>query len=221
VIKNIYSEFIKQLELEGGILLNDDQKNSLQKVLWSNGKLNRNILAKSAFKICKEFNLNREYSEKTEFLIVEESGVGSKYPFSGEKLSPVLSIYKADDFKHAKNISNKILNYQGKGHSIGIHTKKSERSMELGIELPVCRVIVNQPHAFATGGSFTNGLPFSLSMGCGTWGKNSIDDNLNYKHFINITKISTVIPGIEPKLKDFFEEYCNKHHPKELKNIDQ
>jgi len=93
--------------------------------------------------------------------------------------------------------------------------------MELGIELPICRVIVNQPHAFATGGSFTNGLPFSLSMGCGTWGKNSIDDNLNYKHFINITKISTVIPGIEPKLKDFFEEYCNKHHPKELKNIDQ
>ena len=221
VIKNIYSEFIKQLELEGGILLNEDQKNSLQKVLWNNGKLNRNILAKSAFKICKEFNLNREYSEKTEFLIVEESGVGSKYPFSGEKLSPVLSIYKADDFNHAKDISNKILNYQGKGHSIGIHTKKSERSMELGIELPVCRVIVNQPHAFATGGSFTNGLPFSLSMGCGTWGKNSIDDNLNYKHFINITKISTVIPGIEPKLKDFFEEYCNKHHPKELKNIDQ
>ncbi len=221
VIKNIYSEFIKQLELEGGILLNEDQKNSLQKILWINGKLNRNILAKSAFKICKEFNLNGEYSEKTEFLIVEESGVGNKYPFSGEKLSPVLSIYKADDFKHAKDISNKILNYQGKGHSIGIHTKKSERSMELGIELPVCRVIVNQPHAFATGGSFTNGLPFSLSMGCGTWGKNSIDDNLNYKHFINITKISTVIPGIEPKLNDFFEEYCNKHHPKELKNIDQ
>ena len=221
VIKSIYDEFTKLLELEGGILLNEDQKNSLKKILWSNGKLNRNILAKSAFKICKEFNLNREYSEKTQFLIVEESGVGSKYPFSGEKLSPVLSIFRAEDFNHAKDISNKILNYQGKGHSIGIHTKNSARSMELGIELPVCRVIVNQAHAFATGGSFTNGLPFSLSMGCGTWGKNSIDDNLNYKHFINITKISTVIPGIEPKLKDFFEEYCNKYHPKELKIIDQ
>ena len=67
--------------------------------------------------------------------------------------------------------------------------------MELGLELPVCRVIVNQAHAFATGGSFTNGLPFSLSMGCGTWGRNSIDDNLNYKHFINITRISTEIAG--------------------------
>ena len=133
MIKNIYIEFIKQLELEGGILLNEVQKNSLQKVLWRNGKLNRNILAKSAYKICKEFNLNREYSEKTQFLIVEESGVGIKYPFSGEKLSPVLSIFRAEDFNHAKDISNKILNYQGKGHSIGIHTKNSARSMELGI----------------------------------------------------------------------------------------
>ena len=64
--------------------------------------------------------------------------------------------------------------------------------MELGIELPVCRVIVNQSHAFATGGSFTNGLPFSLSMGCGTWGKNSIDDNLNHKHFINTQLVELI-----------------------------
>ena len=92
--------------------------------------------------------------------------------------------------------------------------------MELGLELPVCRVIVNQAHTFATGGSFTNGLPFSLSMGCGTWGRNSIDDNLNYKHFINITRISTEIPGTEPTLKDFFEKYCHKYHPKNLNLLD-
>jgi len=105
-------------------------------------------------------------------------------------------------------------------HSIGIHTQNSVRSMELGIELPVCRVIVNQAHAFATGGSFTNGLPFSLSMGCGTWGGNSIDNNLNYKHFLNTTKISTTIKGNEPKLKDFFEKYCQKYHNEEIKNLD-
>jgi len=92
--------------------------------------------------------------------------------------------------------------------------------MQLGLELPVCRVIVNQAHAFATGGSFTNGLPFSLSMGCGTWQKNTIDNNLNYKHFINTTKISTTIKGNEPKLKDFFEEYCQKYHKEEIKNLD-
>jgi sulfoacetaldehyde dehydrogenase len=92
--------------------------------------------------------------------------------------------------------------------------------MKLGLDLPVCRVIVNQAHAFATGGSFNNGLPFSLSMGCGTWQKNSIDNNLNYKHFINITKISTTIKGNEPKLKDFFEDYCRKYHKEEIKDLD-
>jgi sulfoacetaldehyde dehydrogenase len=83
----------------------------------------------------------------------------------------------------------------------------------------VCRVIVNQAHTFATGGSFNNGLPFSLSMGCGTWQKNTIDNNLNYKHFLNITKISKPIEGKEPSLRDFFEEYCAKYDPDELTKL--
>ena len=221
VIKKVYDEFIKLLNLEDGILLNADQKKSLQNILWINGKLNKNILAKSAFTLCKKIDLKNDHTEKIKFLIVEEQGIGTDYPFSGEKLSPVLSIYKAEDFNDAKSISNKILNYQGKGHSIGIYTQDTSRSMELGLELPVCRVIVNQAHTFATGGSFTNGLPFSLSMGCGTWGRNSIDDNLNYKHFINITKISTEVSGREPILKEYFENYCNKHHPNDLDLLDE
>ena len=150
---------------------------------------------------------------------VEETGVGKEYPFSGEKLSPILTVYKAKDFNEAKIISNKILHYQGIGHSIGIHSKKEDRILELGLELPVCRVIVNQAHTFATGGSFNNGLPFSLSMGCGTWQKNTIDNNLNYKHFLNITKISKPIEGKEPSLRDFFEEYCAKYDPDELTKL--
>jgi len=152
--------------------------------------------------------------------MVVENFICTQHLYSCEKLSPVLTVYKADDFYHAKNFSNEILNYQGIGHSIGVHTYKNERIIQLGLELPVCRVIVNQAHAFATGGSFTNGLPFSLSMGCGTWQKNTIDNNLNYKHFINTTKISTTIKGNEPKLKDFFEEYCQKYHKEEIKNLD-
>jgi len=176
--------------------------------------------ADEAEKIANEININLNSKDNVKFLMVEENGVGPKYLFSGEKLSPVLTVYKADDFNHAKSISNEILNYQGIGHSIGIHTNKNERIMQLGLDLPVCRVIVNQAHAFATGGSFANGLPFSLSMGCGTWQKNTIDNNLNYKHFINTTKISTTIKGNEPKLKDFFEEYCQKYHKEEIKNLD-
>ncbi len=220
LIKNIYDEFINLMKLEGGVLLNNSDKKLLEKILWTQGKLNRNLIAKPAIKIANKIKLNLNTKDNVKFLMVEEKGVGPQYLFSGEKLSPVLTVFKADDFNHAKNIAHEILNYQGIGHSIGIHTNKNERIMQLGLDLPVCRVIVNQAHAFATGGSFTNGLPFSLSMGCGTWQKNTIDNNLNYKHFINTTKISTTIKGNEPKLKDFFEEYCQKYHKEEIKNLD-
>ena len=83
--------------------------------------------------------------------------------------------------------------------------------MRLGLELPVCRVIVNQAHCFATGGSFDNGLPFSLSMGCGTWGGNSISENLNYRHYLNITRIARTIAPDEPDEEQLFGEFWRKY----------
>ena len=217
LIEEIYEKSINLLVKENAVLLNKDQKEILQKNLWLNGKLNRKIIAKSAKFISNELKL--EVSNDVQILMVNEEGVGSNYPFSGEKLSPVLTIYKVKNFKEAKELANRIMHYQGIGHSIGIHTKLDDRFIELGLDLPVCRVIVNQAHTFATGGSFTNGLPFSLSMGCGTWQKNTIDNNLNYKHFLNITKISKLIPGKEAELKEFFKDYCKKNDPDELKNL--
>ena len=218
LIEQIYDEAINLMKQKNAILLNKDQKEILQKNLWIDGKLNRKIIAKSANFIAKESKI--DVTNNIEILMVEESGVGKNHPFSGEKLSPVLSVYKVKNFYEAKNLAKDILNYQGIGHSVGIHTKIDNRILELGIDLPVCRVIVNQAHTFATGGSFTNGLPFSLSMGCGTWQKNTIDNNLNYKHFLNITKVSYLIPGQEPNLKDYFKEYCEKYDPNELKNLE-
>ena len=215
--QNVYEDVINLMKLEGATLLSKEKKDLLEKTLWINGKLNREIIAKSAKTIADKINLNID--DDIKILMVEEEGVGPKFLFSGEKLSPVLTVYKAKNFEHAKEIGQKILNYQGIGHSIGIHTNENKRALELGLELPVGRVIVNQAHTFATGGSFTNGLPFSLSMGCGTWQKNSIDNNLNYKHFMNITKISKIIEGTEAQLKDYFEEYCKKHDPDELNNL--
>ncbi len=123
--------------------------------------------------------------------MVEETGAGPEHPFSGEKLSPVLTVYRARDFDHALQIVAPHLRaYQGNGHSVGLHTRRHDRALMLGLELTVSRVIVNQAHCIANGGSFDNGLPFSLSMGCGTWGGNSFSDNLNYRHFMNITRVS-------------------------------
>ena len=146
----------------------------------------------------------------TQFIAVETTGIGADYPLSGEKLSRVAALYRATDFAHAKDLAGQLLTHYGAGHSVGIHTKKDDRAVELGLSLPTCRVVVNQAHTFATGGSFTNGMAFSLSMGCGTWGGNSIDDNLHWKHFLNITKVIREIPADEPSLDDIFAGYWDR-----------
>jgi sulfoacetaldehyde dehydrogenase len=126
----------------------------------------------------------------------------------------VLACYRARDFADAAKRSADILRFQGAGHSLGLHTREPSRARELGLALPVCRVIVNQAHCFATGGSYDNALPFSLSMGCGTWGGNSISDNLNYRHFLNVTRVVHPLASArvrEPTDEELFGAYRAKH----------
>jgi sulfoacetaldehyde dehydrogenase len=104
-----------------------------------------------------------------------------------------------------------IYDYMGDGHSCGIYSEDEAHIQRLGREMTVCRVIVKQAHAIANGGSFDNGLPFSLTMGCGTWGGNSFSENLNYKHFMNITRIVRAIPPDEPTVDDIFGDYRKKY----------
>ena len=147
----------------------------------------------------------------TRILLVEESGVGPEHPFSGEKLSPVLALYRVPDFAAAAAMVRRIYAYEGAGHSVGLHSRHAERALQLGLELPVARVIANQAHCIATGGSFDNGLPFSLSMGCGTWGRNNFSDNLNFRHYLNITRVSRPIPERVPTEADLFGRYFEKY----------
>jgi len=146
--------------------------------MWPSGKLSGAITAQKATKIAQLAGLTDERFAKVRFLMVEENGTGPAYPFSGEKLSPVLTVYRAKDFDAACQLVSDIYDFQGAGHSVGIHSADDTNILRLGLELPVSRVIVNQAHCFATGGAFDNGLPFSLSMGCGTWGGNNFSDNM-------------------------------------------
>ena len=211
VHEKVYDSMISRLIEEGGSLLNGDEKLKLQGTMWNDkGVINRDVIAKRAAEIAKLSGLSGKHLD-SKFLMVEEQYIGSSYPFSMEKLSPVLTIYKAKDFDHAVNIAKDILNNQGKGHSCSIHSQNEDNIFKLGQELPVCRIIVNQAHCFATGGNFDNGLPFSLSMGCGTWGNNVTDENLNYKHYLNTTKIVKTIKNNEPSEKDIFSSYWKKY----------
>ncbi len=211
LVDEIYEEMMNGMFRQNGVMLVAEEKERLQHILWRDGKLNRDILAKSPAVICHKAGLHRHGLSGCAFLMVEETGIGSEFPFSGEKLSPVLAVFRAADFDDATGLALRLLNYQGKGHSIGLHSKKKERALKLGLELPVCRVILNQAHCFATGGGFDNGLPFSLSMGCGTWGGNSISENLNYRHFLNITMVSSSISKDEISMDEVFFDYKNKH----------
>jgi len=199
---------------EGGALLNAAEAARLQQTMFPNGQLSPAVTAQSAATIARLAGLDRPAVTAARFLVVAESGVGAAHPFSGEKLSPVLAFYRAKDFDAAAALASRILDYQGAGHSIGVHTRDAGRPVALGLALPVCRVIVNQAHCFATGGSFDNALPFSLSMGCGTWGRNSFSDNLNYRHFLNLTRVVRPLDPArvrEPTDDELFGAYRRRH----------
>lgn len=211
ILDAVYESAIAALERSGGVMLTADEKRQLEEAMWIDGSLSRHIIARKAPEIAQIAGLKRPELQSATFFMVEEQHVGQDYPFSGEKLSPVLAVYRAKDFEAAFEQTHRLLDHQGKGHSCGIHTDDDAHVRRLGLEMPVCRVIVNQAHAFANGGNFDNGLPFSLSMGCGTWGKNSISDNLNYRHYLNITRISRTIVPNEPTTEDLFGTYLNKY----------
>jgi sulfoacetaldehyde dehydrogenase len=205
VVDEIYDAFVTEMALTGGALVSDETK--VTSKLWVKGHLNPAAIAQDAGKMIDALGLTDDVPADTAYIAVETKGIGSDHPLSGEKLSRVLTVYRARDFNDAVTITRAVQLHQGAGHSVGIHTSTEDRPLTLANAIPTSRIIVNQAHTFATGGSFTNGLPFSLSMGCGSWGGNSIDTNLHWRHFIQSTKIVREIPADEPALDDIFGVY--------------
>ncbi len=210
ILDSVYDAAIAALKDVGGYLCTREQKSAVQEALWHNGKLDRNLIARDADILARAFGLPAE-AERADFFMVEDAGIGKDHPFSGEKLALVLTVYRAKDFAAAKDTVRAILDYQGKGHSCGIHTKDMAHARELAEDLDVVRVLVNFAHTFGNGGGFDSGLGFTLSMGCGSWQKNSISDNLSYKHFLNITHLVTVIPEDKPSEQELFGPHWKKY----------
>lgn len=210
LIDAVRDAMVAALRARGAVLLDAAQKGHLQSVMWPGGKLAAGVIGQSAAAIAALAGFDDIARAKPTMLLVDEDGFGPEHPFSGEKLSPVLALYRAADFAHAMRIVESIYAYQGAGHSVGLHSTRAERALQLGLALPVSRVIVNQAHCIATGGSFDNGLPFSLSMGCGTWGRNNFSDNLNYRHYLNITRVSRPIAERVPGEREIFGLYFDK-----------
>ncbi|WP_223820949.1 acylating sulfoacetaldehyde dehydrogenase [Bacillus sp. S3] len=207
----IYDQMIEALKRQGGYLCNAEEKDLLQEAMWIDGKRNVRTLAKDPHVIAQEAGLAHPDAQRATFFMVEETGIGRDYPFSGEKLAVVLTVYKAANFQEAINQAKEILNYQGRGHSCGLHTTDEKHMEQIGFEMDVCRLLINQVQVYGNGGNFNNGLNFTLSMGGGTWGGNNIGENLSYKHFLNITRVSRIIPEVVPTEEELWGNYWNKY----------
>jgi len=209
ILDDVYEDAIAALETAGGYRCSSDEKSSIADRLWVDGNLNRDLIAKDADVFAAGVGLDAKAKQARFFMVEEDFDPDSK--FADEKLSLVLTVYRAHDFDHAVRLVTDVLNVQGRGHSCGIHTGNPEQPVRLAGELDVVRVLVNQAHTFGNGGSFNNALNFTLSMGCGTWGGNSISENLNYRHFINITHLVKEVGEDKPSEEVLFGAYFARY----------
>ena len=211
VVEDAYDDFIAAVEKQNVYVAREGsaEKQALVKTLWpetpANHDLNRHIVAQSAEKIAELAGIS--VPEGTKVLLVEENaGFGNDFPLTGEKLSPVAELRKAKDFEDAVQQTLDILEYQGKGHSIGIHTTHKDRVTYLGEKIPVCKVCVNLPQSLSNSGSWVCGFPMSMTLGCGTWGHNSISWNATWKDLLNFTYVARPIPSWQPTDEELFSD---------------
>lgn len=210
LLEPIADAMLAALAHEGCVRVQGADRERLDACMWPEGKLSPAVIGQSVAVIAERAGLADPAAKSARILLVDEQGVGRDHRFSGEKLSPVLTVYRVPDFAAASDLVRRIYEYQGAGHSVSLHSKREERALDLGLHLPVARVIVNQVHAVANGGSFSNALPVSLSMGCGTWGGNNFSDNMNVRHYMNVTRIARPLPERVPAVDDLLGRYFER-----------
>jgi len=164
ICDGVYDAMLGKLVKQGGYIVNKDQKSKLQACIWKDGHLNANIVAQSFDTISKMAGISG-YPEGSKFFIVPETGYGPEYPFSGEKLSVTLTVFRVKDIKDAVEMTNKIQSYQGQGHSCGIYSSSKDNIMLLANSTKTSRVMVNQPQAASNSGNLWNGMRQTFSLG--------------------------------------------------------
>ncbi len=188
VFASIYDKFLEKLKHEGGFVIEGADKEKLQRVLWHDGHLNAGIVAQHAVNIAGQAGI--DLPEGKTFLIVPETGTGADYPFSGEKLTVTMALYKVKDIDEAIAVTNRIQAYQGQGHSCGIYSYNDDNILKLALGTRTSRVMVNQPQAASNSGNLWNGMRQTFSLGCGSWGGNSVNHNITWRDLINETWVS-------------------------------
>lgn len=187
-IESVYESLLEKLIAQGGYVIQSGDEQKIANVLWQDGSLNAKAVAQTAQVLGKMAGI--DIPEDRLFIIIPITGVGPDQPFSGEKMSVIMALYKVENIDEAVTLTNEIQAYQGMGHSCGIYSNSDENILKLGKGTKTSRVMVNQPQAASNSGNLWNGMRQTFSLGCGTWGGNSTNENINWKHLVNITWIS-------------------------------
>jgi sulfoacetaldehyde dehydrogenase len=210
LLESIYDDMLAKLKSEGGYIISGEDKDKLQNTIWHDGHLNTAIVAQPAHKIAGMAGI--ELPEGVTFLIVPETGAGPDYPFSGEKLSVVMTLYKVADIDAAIALTNDIQAYQGQGHSCGIYSYTDDNILKFAHATRTSRVMVNQPQAASNSGNLWNGMRQTFSLGCGSWGGNGTNNNITWRDLINETWVSRPLAKAKelPSDEELFGSVMNK-----------
>lgn len=188
LLDSIYDEMLAKLKAKGGYVLDEEAKAKLQAAIWVDGAINAKVVAQTPQFIADYAGF--EIPEGTQFFIVPETGYGPEHPFSGEKMTVTMALYRAKDIDEAIRLTNAIQSYQGQGHSCGIYSRSDENIMKLAGATRTSRVMVNQPQAASNSGNLWNGMRQTFSLGCGSWGGNGTNNNITWRDLINETWVS-------------------------------
>ncbi len=191
VVKDVYNEVRAEFTLRGAYLVNDEERDLLRKAILKDGKINSAIVGQSAHKLARMAGF--EVPEATKILLAEVELIGDEEPISYEKLSPVLAMYHAEDFAQAVDKAVALIRFAGMGHTSVLYTDpiNEDRIETFGRRVTTGRVLINQPSSQGAIGDLYNfRLEPSLTLGCGSWGGNSVSENVGVKHLINVKTIT-------------------------------
>lgn len=211
--ESIYDQMVEEFEKLNCYFVKGEDRVTLENYMWTVNKkgyrsINGSIVAKSALHIATEAGLT--VPETTKVLLVEGAEDIEGDFYSQEKLSPVLTLFKYKEFSEGYQILVRLTDNYGTGHSCGIHTDIQEYINHLGLYMKSSRIVVNQAQAPANGGAFFNGMPSTVSLGCGSWGGNITTENITFKHFLNVTWLSEFITPVRPTDEEIFGDYFKK-----------
>lgn len=217
----VYDDMISAMKKHGGYMCSPAEKEKLVNTLWKDGHLNVDCIIHSPQHIAKMAGF--VVPDDCTFIMAEESHWGKEYPLTSEKLAPVVAVWKFDNIDGAIALVNNIHSISGAGHSCSIHSADQANIMKFATNTRTSRVAVNTNTGVNNGGANNNKMPWTFTLGCGTWGGNAYSENNSFKHYYNTTWVYRMMPEKSaPKKEDVFGSLLNdtrlfSNYPAEFK----